>query len=1490
MSIYYDEKYLFDPDHGFGIKCRLREDRLTDVVFYEDGALQAYTESPCIPEIRGLLQYAHWNPLRSRNKPRLDWSRILQESSCGFQLLSGGSLLINVTYGRKAATLEFTRTKYNLSMTCSCDDLHCIHPGIAARILQRRLSALKSTYIRSDAPVDKSLFLEPALEDSFNAGIKQDFSMESLGKIHELVAMLDAAKSPEYYWQFYEYLLDSHIDYNYDSQLLKSYEHLLFALFEDPGFRDAVLAYEPFSVVPSYEERQHRSNRASFKRSFLEYSKAVKELDEKGFFAESACKEFLLKYRDDLRGLLKYYAVGRETGLRSEDLPFLARIADEPDAEAQYCRLAAEKLDNLAYEPETIPVFHRLLSHLTLDDQIAVYSRMSHISLSLKEVKTLSREAQKKLIYNIPLTAESFSFILEDLLADQGSAEKGRYILSVLGKVIQTEDIRLKDAVVKKVSELADNRLLLSYVCRELSQRDKCLQNGVQNISPEAEMSTYFDLQYSVENLGNRFRVLFSVADPARPAEILLCVEEAGDQLRFSRNLFPSLSYSEEEVKRACLAGKEDSYRLEVEKTGDAVAESLFSQKHRSFAKGYRELCNTLKTEKVMLAESAKVGIDWQIIREQDASALSFRVGNARKYVIRDAAAFIDAFRNGLTVEYGKDLILSHDPDNLQESDAAMIRLLMAARHTRGSLSGRKSNRYITVNDSLMDSLIDLLEGRKISYNERPCLVRLQKQKLRLHISQDYVLSVSLEQGQELFSLVGKGYLVSPSADGNGLVLDRVEALSDEVALLELVWKNPAVSIKPILRDFRKNIYSRFFEMIDVDPSVSGDFRLSEVRLNSYFDFENGVITVFTKILKDERELQADQLTERLDQNKLEMLQNYLSALGFSEGRMENDSAVLSFFKMDFTRLKKLTNVYLSESLQKKELRSVGRPVVRVSYQSDLIRVFLEKSDFTESELEQIIRGVKAKKKYILLGDNRIIDLDSETARDFCETVEDFGMNPKDLYRKKTISMVTAIKAFAHEKCCKVDRYLQDMIEEIRSFKNADVPVPALSGTLRDYQREGYNWLSILSRYGMGGILADDMGLGKTIQIIALIKADSTQKPSLVVCPKSLVFNWASEFARFDGETPVQRIYGSEAQRADIISSINYGKKAVYITSYDSLRNDIGKYSGGFHFGILDEAQYIKNVNALKTKSVKELSVTHRFALTGTPIENSVVDLWSIFDYILPGYFEELSSFKNSDTAAIARKAAPFILRRVKDDVLDDLPPKYERILSAEMKSGQRKLYDALRMDAQKTLNEGGKAFDILPYLTRLRQVCVDPGMFVENYRDGSGKADMLRTLIPDYLHDGHRILIFSQFVKALESVRVLLDELGIPSYFLSGSTPARDRVDMMDAFNSGSSGTDVFLISLKAGGTGLNLTGADTVIHLDPWWNVAAENQASDRTHRIGQTRNVEVIKLIAENSIEQRVMELQEIKKDVIRQVISNDDGSVTSASLEDIAFVLQ
>jgi len=1477
--------FTLDPKHGFGILFDEEGNQKYKQCFYEDGTL---ADGKGLPRFNGPIdEMKRYASDRGAFDPdRLETGKPAQKESCSFSPGANGSMNAELTTEKAVFHIQIAKEegKWYYNNQCSCGKKSCGHFRTAADILVYRLAALQHTYVASDLPKDKSIFLEPELTSRTARLDIDEMDSSAIEDVRRINDLVDVAKSDDYYQLFHDYLLDMSPGYDYDSKYLEEYyPELLASLFENPGYRKAVLDTDYYAESEMYEDRQRRSNRACLKRVLKEYQRAVKALDEKENFEENLYKEFLLKYRDDRRGLLRYFAEGKGE-LKKYDLPFLERIAEAPELHWDYVFAVAKKLDQMEAPKEAEPVLRSLIQKIPQEKKVEIYSDLRNLSLSTDEIRKLGREEQLKMIRNTPLSAESFCYIMDDLLADSDDAERGKYILHAIRRVRYSGDEPMKKAIIERTARLQNNRLLLSFALRRLNVQDKV---SPQKGDPEKELSTFFTCDYEIVRESDKMYAVFTVSDPESGAILLDVLEKDGYLVR-RNTYYDHLDYAPDLIRRVCLTGKEEMYDEAFEKNQDALAASLFEQKEKKFAREYRQLCESFADEKILYTDAGKVGIDWLIYRDGGSNALAFKVGRGRMYIVKDATEFLKSFRTGATTEYGKDLILTHDPENLHASDAAIIKLLMTAKYTKGRKSEPNNKRYITINNALLGSVLEGLAGRNVFYNDVPCALRMEPHRIRLGINSKYELYTDLKEKQEFLNLLGKGYLLTSRKKDEGLVLDRVEGSAEEINLISLIDENPSVCIKPILKDFRKNIYARFFELFDVDKAVQKDFTLSQIRLNTYFDFEKGIITARTVILRDEKEIKPEALTDRIDRVKLELLENYLQNIGFADGILSEESRVLAFFKMDFTRLKTLTNVYLSENLKNKELKSIGKPVIRVTYQNNLVRVFLEKSDFTERELEQIISGLRKKRKYILLGGDRIVDLDSDAARDFGETVKDFEMDPKDLYRKKTISMINAIKAFSHEKSCRVDKFLRDMIEEIRSFKEAEIAVPHLNAQLRDYQTDGFRWMSILAKYGMGGILADDMGLGKTIQVIALLKSDRSRKPSLVVCPKSLVFNWISEFARFDGSTRVTAIYGTDKKRSETISAIQEKEKAVYITSYDSMRNDISKYTGEFNYVILDEAQYIKNVNALKTKSVKELNASHRFALTGTPIENSVVDLWSIFDFIMPGYFEELSRFRDTEPAAIARKAAPFILRRVKEDVLEDLPAKYERILSADMSSGQRKLYDAMRMEARKALEEGGKAFDMLPYLTRLRQVCVDPGMFVEDYRDGSGKMDMLAELIPEYLEAGHRILIFSQFVKALESVRTILEKKGIDTWFLSGATSAKDRVDMMDSFNNGS-GADVFLISLKAGGTGLNLTGADTVIHLDPWWNVAAENQASDRTHRIGQTRNVEVIKLIAGDSIEQRVVELQNLKKEVIRQVISDDDGSVTSASLEDIAFIL-
>lgn len=389
-----------------------------------------------------------------------------------------------------------------------------------------------------------------------------------------------------------------------------------------------------------------------------------------------------------------------------------------------------------------------------------------------------------------------------------------------------------------------------------------------------------------------------------------------------------------------------------------------------------------------------------------------------------------------------------------------------------------------------------------------------------------------------------------------------------------------------------------------------------------------------------------------------------------------------------------------------------------------------------------------------------------------------------------------------------------------------------------------------------------------------------------------------NEFEKFSENEKIIPLYGNANERKKLIQSIDPDKKISYITSYDSLRNDIENYKD-IHFDlvILDEAQFIKNTQAKKTQSVKTLNAEHRLVLTGTPIENSVLDLWSIFDFLMPGYLPSLEDFKSLSERdpnylkVIKKSVAPFILRRVKQDVLKDLPNKYEVIVSCEMKEEQRKTYDAFKKIAADTLNSGDNKsiFSVLPYLMRLRQTCITPSLFADNFKGESGKLNSLYNIVDEEIDNGNKILIFSQFVEALNIIESHLKNEGIQYFKITGQTPSKERLEICSTFNVNNK-YKVCIISLKAGGTGLNLTGANVVIHLDPWWNYAVEEQASDRAHRIGQVRNVKVIKLICENSIEQRVIELQNMKKEIVKQVVSSDDSSITNLTKDDIKFILE
>jgi SNF2 family DNA or RNA helicase len=559
---------------------------------------------------------------------------------------------------------------------------------------------------------------------------------------------------------------------------------------------------------------------------------------------------------------------------------------------------------------------------------------------------------------------------------------------------------------------------------------------------------------------------------------------------------------------------------------------------------------------------------------------------------------------------------------------------------------------------------------------------------------------------------------------------------------------------------------------------------------------------------------------------------------------------------------------------------------------------------------EQMVAG----KKYFFVAETGFVEVPLHTLLAVSRTLQAFEPEEidSDFYRIPTFKaglIAEMVDSGIKLNMSKKFQRFWDVMTKGKPMEELEVP-DNIKATLRPYQERGFQWLWFLYSYGLNGILADDMGLGKTLQaIVALQQAKNKhgQFPSLIVCPTTLVTNWQNELNRFAPELDVLQLTGSE--RYDAYQEIR--KADVVVTSYAILRRDINALKGyPFRFAILDESQQIKNKDSQTALAAKELQSQHRIALSGTPIENRLSELWSVFDFLMPDFLERFEDFRrrfiqpieeraNQDAARrLNKQVSPFILRRLKRDVLKDLPPKMEQVLYCDLTDNQRQLYlDVLEKAREELMNEaierGGKISHqhVFSALTRLRQVCNHPALLGPDLSGGlmeSGKFEALQDLLQNAIENGHRVLLFSQFVQMLKLVERWLKTQGIEYEMLTGATKSEERQGKVDRFNKDER-LKVFLVSLKAGGTGINLTGADTVIHYDPWWNPAAEDQATDRVHRIGQTKKVFVYRLIARGTLEERIMQLKAQKKDLVDGVISADRNITKKISLDDLKDIL-
>lgn len=871
-------------------------------------------------------------------------------------------------------------------------------------------------------------------------------------------------------------------------------------------------------------------------------------------------------------------------------------------------------------------------------------------------------------------------------------------------------------------------------------------------------------------------------------------------------------------------------------------------------------------------------------------------VGEGR-HLTRSIPAFLAQVRRGSAIHDGRGNYLSLDIDSFSPQDQRIIFFL--------SQHFSPESYYPDITLEVFVGLLLLCKGKTVHLDDELYEVDNEVRKIEIEADDEGSLQLGgLVSSHSLF--LYKTNAIQPIKATKKILLYAFASLkSSRVA--QFILAHPSFPYQALQDQIGADLLP-LMKQNDIHVSPIFQEKSNQVRtyIAYYLDYEEG---------NENTKPSLDMRTEFKSRGQTISLQDYLNSprnvydkfraclkdLGLSEsGTIQGDEEIGAILDRDLSPLSEFASLYLSDNIahitvnhQKSGIR------LRTESGLDWFDVSFSSDSLTPEEVNLILNAYRKKKKYVRVGNNYYATDDeslSKAIEQFSPSEEGLTTEHLPLYKALNLRLDDGLSV-------EIDDRLEDLFDSLLHFQSAELPLSSsLESALRPYQKDGVRWLWTLASNGLGGILADDMGLGKSLEMIAFLSLLKEKENILIISPKSLIYNWKNEFEKWDSSRQVEVVEGNKSSRKKTIERMKEAGQGVFVVSYDSLRNDEELYQDIlFSTIVLDEAQYIANATALKTKAVKSLHAKHRFVLTGTPIQNSYMDLWSIMDFLMPGYLDGYkdfhlmySSLADNNQAQIHRletQIAPFLLRRTKEEVLKDLPPKTEEITVVQMDDAEAKLYEAYFTNAKMTLKDqkdsGRNRVAILAELTRLRQLCVDPSVFVSNYKNLSAKLTQTIAMVQEAIASGHKVLIFSSFVAVLKHLQDELAKLKISSSLIYGDTPAKERLSLADRFNT-SEDEKVMLVSLKAGGTGLNLVGADIVIHLDPWWNIAAENQASDRAHRIGQTRPVTVWKLVAKGTIEEKIIELQALKRSLSSIIrVADEEGS--SLTQEDIAYLL-
>jgi superfamily II DNA or RNA helicase len=917
---------------------------------------------------------------------------------------------------------------------------------------------------------------------------------------------------------------------------------------------------------------------------------------------------------------------------------------------------------------------------------------------------------------------------------------------------------------------------------------------------------------------------------------------------------------------------------------------------------------------------------------------VGLKVGMDIPYVVKDIRAFFENLENNEAIVFGKKFTFDPYFHRFNEKDGKIIDLLKtiaeAVLFHSYDLDNGFGKKYLMLSPGEARRLLKYLEGAfvdltikdgKKSYE--PSQVLLKQPPVSLKIKENnsnFLIDLSSLKNYEFLNEQGSFLYHEQKI----YVLNR-EIIRDLEPLLKMVEGGyDGLTIYPDeLNRFIAYMYpiiNRRFSIALHDSFVSKiQWEPCEVRL--YLDLEEDRIVarlkyVYGTYIYDAFEgLESKDVDEIIirDLVKENHVMHLIESSAFKVSKngyyLEDPEGIYAFLKEGIKALQKQVTIFYSDAFKTLKIITGQKMAFKASFSgsSSFFDFSFDLGPVEPEEIHKLIKSLKEKKKYYRLKDGSFIDLEHSYFDKFKKLMMDLNLDKK-VFHDTTLTLPAYFSWYLNEafeedgNLFSKDLAFEKLLSDIQSPEHHDYLVPELPTTnIRDYQVKGFNWLKTLSNYYFGGILADDMGLGKTLQTLMYIRSEKKEKDDLkvlIVAPTSLTYNWLNEIHKFFPELKAKVIEGTKKQR---LLAIEEGSENLMITSYALVRNDLEMYQSlDIDVCIIDEAQHIKNPDSKTAKAVKALNVNHRYALTGTPIENGLLELWSIFDFIMPNYLGNMKDFKKNyegeNTSkeahnALKKMIQPFILRRLKKDVLLELPDKIENKIVVDLLEDQKKVYvgylEKIKEDLEQSSKEGDSRnyqMKLLAALTRLRQIALDPSLFIENYQGKSAKLELLKELIEELMDGGHKVLIFSQFTGVLDRIKNLLKTLNLSYYTIDGSTPSIKRNEQVNAFNTDE--TPLFLISLKAGGTGLNLTGADTVIHFDPWWNPAVEDQATDRAHRIGQKKTVHVIKLIAQGTIEEKIFELQEKKKALIEQVIQPGETWITKLSEEEIKNLLK